>query len=155
MRESHIYLDRTPEFPAIRFSYKCGFMGEVDYTVTDASGTYIATVRHKLSDYERSILNPHAGAGDVVPYADQVASEIGILRRCVCENAGEISAETVAAFNHWRATEHARALEYMAANPERFGDVSDMVAPPPVTAGRWTRGHGWTPVAPVEMARAA
>lgn len=155
MSETHFYLDKTAAFPAIRFAWKCGFMGSSVYSVTDSTGTYEATLRNSLGDYERSILNPHAGAEDVVSFADQVESEIGILRRSVCDNAGEISAETLAAFNHWRAIEHARAIEFMAARPERFGDVSDMVAPSPVSAGRWTRGHGWKAVAPVALERAA
>ncbi len=154
-RESHIYLDRTPEFPSIRFAFKCGFMGNTSYTVTDETGTFEAELRHTLGAYERSILNPHACPEDVVSYPDQVASEIGILRRSVCDNAGQLRPATVAAFNHWRSTEHARAVAFMLDNPERYGDVSDMVPPPPVTAGRWTRGHGWSAVAPVALERAA
>lgn len=154
MFDRHIYLDKTAAFPACRFAFKCGFMGTVSYTVTDETGTFEATLRHALGSYERSILNPHAGAEDVVSYADQVETEIGILRRSAGENAGEVRPSTVAAFNHWRATEHARAVAFMLERPERFGDVSDMVPPLPVTGGRWTRGHGWTPVA-LEPARAA
>ena len=150
MYDRHIYMDKTAAFPACRFAFKCGFMGTVSYTVTDETGTFEAELRHTLGSYERSILNPYAGAGDIVSYPDQVATEIGILRRSPCDNAGEVRPSTVTAFNHWRATEHARAVAFMLERPERFGDVSDMIAPPPVAGGRWSKGTGWTRVAPVE-----
>lgn len=148
-----ISMDRTPAFPSFRFAFKCSYMGSVWFTVTDATGTYEAEYRHTLGSYERSILNPNAAGSDERPYADQVESEIGILRRSVCDNAGEISAETIAAFNHWRMSEHARVMAYFAERD--MLDESDKVPPPIVTAGRWTRGHGWTPVAPVALERAA
>ena len=58
------------------FEWKSGYMGTVDYIVTDETGTFRASLRHALGDYERSVLNPHAGEN----YPAQVESEIGILR---------------------------------------------------------------------------
>lgn len=148
-----ISANNTPSFPAIRFEFKSSYMGCTWFTVTDQTGTYEAKLRRVLGSYERSILNPHAAPEDVVSFADQVASEIGILSRCVCDNAGEISAETIAAFNHWRLTEHNRVNAYFEERD--MLDACDLLPPPVVTAGRWTRGHGWTAVAAVEMERAA
>lgn len=133
------------------FRWQSSYMGTVDYMVTDATGTYRAALRHTLGDYERSILNY-----DAAGIAKHVESAIGLLTRCVCDNAGEIPAATIEAFNAWRMAEHEKLESHLRANPERYGDESNWRdicrRPEPVAAGRWTRESGWTRVNPVSIA---
>lgn len=150
-RETFLKSDRTDAFPSCRFEWKCSYMGTLWFSISDETGSFEAELRLSLGDYERSILNPNPP-----DYARQVETEIGLLRRCVCDNQGEILPSTVAAFNAWRASEFNRQIAFMKANPERFGnDFSDFAEPEPVAAGRWTRGIGWQRVEPVGIALAA
>jgi hypothetical protein len=132
------------------FEWKSGYMGTVDYMVTDSTGTFRASLRTELRDYERSILNPHAP--NIVR---DVESAIGLLVRSVCDNCGEILPETIDAFNAWRASEHASQMAHMRANPDRYGTEFNepwFQPPKPVRAGRWTAESGWTPVRTEESA---
>jgi hypothetical protein len=126
------------------FKWQSGYMGTVDYMVTDSTGTFRAELRTQLGDYERSILNYDADG-----IAKHVESTIGLLTRCVCDNHGEILPETIAAFNAWRADEHARQMAHMRAHPERYGTEFNepwFQPPKPVHAGRWSEQTGWTRV---------
>lgn len=151
MREQHVYVN-SYEMNGMkyRFEWKTGYMGCVDYMVTDQTGTFRATLRHELGDYERSILNPHAP--NIVRDTE---SEIGLLVRCVCDNSGEISPQTIDAFNAWRASEHERQMAHMRANPDRYGTEFNepwFQPPMPVSAGRWTKESGWTRVSAQKQA---
>lgn len=132
------------------FRWKTSYMGCVWYEIVDETGRYEAELRNKLGDYERSILNY-----DPAGIAKHVESAIGLLTRCVCDNAGEISAATIAAFNAWRLAEHEKQMAHMRANPQRYGtDFPEpwFQAPLPVAAGRWTKETGWTRVEPAAIA---
>jgi hypothetical protein len=118
------------------FAFKSSYLGEVDYMVSDSTGTFRATLRHGLGDYERSILN----GPDVV---HECETAIGLLIRCVCDNGGEVLPETVAAFNAWRAAEAQRMADFMKARPERFGADIQTETPMLAAGGYWQRGEGW------------
>ena len=143
MRANHLYINKHEmNGKVFHFEWKSGYMGTVDYIVTDETGTFRASLRHSLGDYERSVLNPHAGEN----YPAQVESEIGILRRCVCDNRGEVLPETLAAFNAWRTSEHERQMAHMRAHPDRYGTEFNepwFQPPKPVHAGRWSKESGW------------
>lgn len=142
--DRHIYINtHERNGRKYRFEWKCSYMGTVDYIVTDETGTFRAELRHSLGDYERSILNY-----SVADIEKHVESEIGLLRRCVCDNRGEILPDTIAAFNEWRASEHERVTAYLHAKyGDEFDDETWMQAPTPVFAGRWEKESGWTRVA--------
>lgn len=133
-----------------RFEWHCSYMGTVDYMVTDETGTFRAELRIALGDYERSVLNYRPEE-----IGREVEATIGMLRRCVCDNRGEILPDTIAAFNAWNAAEHARLMAHMRADPARYGtDFSEpwFQAPTPVYSGFWERGKGWTRIEPQELA---
>lgn len=127
------------------FEWKSSYMGETDYIIHDETGSYRATLRHNLGDYERSILNY-----DAAGIAKHVESKIGLLVRSVCDNEGEIPAATIAAFNAWCDSEYEAAESHFLANPDRYGEESNWrdicKRPIPVSAGRWTLESGWTRV---------
>lgn len=146
MRAYHVRLNKHEyNGQVFYFDWKSGYMNTVEYMITDSTGSYRASLRHALGDYERSILNPHA------PNLERdLESAIGLLTRCVCDNQGEISPDTIAAFNEWRASEHARQMAFMRAHPDRYGTEFNepcFQAPLPVSAGRWTSESGWQRVA--------
>ncbi|TJW14416.1 MAG: hypothetical protein E5W82_10595 [Mesorhizobium sp.] len=132
------------------FRSTCSYMGCVWFEVRDQTGSYKAELRVALGDYERSILNY-----DPDGIRKHVENAIGLLTRCVADNAGEIPAATVAAFNAWRLAEHERHMAHLRANPERYGtEFSEpwFQPPLPVSAGRWTRESGWSRVEPMAIA---
>lgn len=138
------FLDTLPS--RYHFAFKCSYMGCVDYMATDLTGTFRATLRTRLGDYERSILNV---ASDPT-YPEKVESAIGLLVRCVCDDCGGIRPNTIKAFNDWRAAEHESAMAFMRAHPERYGTEFNepwCQPPTPVYAGRWDKETGfWTRV---------
>lgn len=131
---------------SFHFAWKCSYRHSVWFEIHDASGRYEAELIRKPTPYADSQYN-----GNAAEYARDVEASAGILRRSVCDAAGEIAAETIAAFNAWRAAEHAAQIAHMRAHPERYGTdfESDpwFQAPAPVMAGRWTRGAGWSRIA--------
>lgn len=138
------------------FAFRSAYMGETDFHITaPGAPTFRATLRHALPDYERRILNYDADG-----IRKHVEAAIGLLVRCTAFDAGEITAETVAAFNAWQARENADLLAYMIAHPDRYGPEADLraefPAPVPVAAGRWTSAHGWqrvdVPAGPIAQA---
>lgn len=140
------------EFNGSRYWFKwtCGYQGTTDFEIREPNGrTFRAYLRHTLSDYERSVLNPAAGPN----YAAEVESEIGLLRQSVCDNSGEIAPDTIAAFNAWRRREYESMFSHMESEPGRYGKIAELrrefPAPAPVRAGRWTKGTGWEPVGEV------
>lgn len=117
-----------------RFRWTFGYMGTVGFNVTDATGTYEAELRTQLSDYESSICN-----GDLV--RQECRSAIGILRRANCQKVGTLwsyamPTDTVAAFNAWRAAEHAERIAEIKRQPERYGVLADddPILQPPMVA---------------------
>lgn len=131
----------------IKFEWLSSFMGVVEYRIYDSTGTYRAEIRHSYSDYERSIAN----GADVIRDSE---SAIGILRRCHGvgpDYSYEIPAETLAAFNEWRAAEHARHIAALESQPERYGIIApnDPLRNPPMVAkrGRYIAGTGWLALA--------
>lgn len=122
------------------FKWQCSFMGTVDFMVTDETGTYRASMRLSVpSGYELSIAN-----GDDV--RRDMRASLGLL----VHGVEPISAETVAAFNTWRAAEHAAFMAKLDAQPERYGVIlaDDNLRKPPLVAraARYVTGHGWQPV---------
>lgn len=118
------------------FKFRSSYMGCVWFDITDETGTYQAKLRTGLGDYERSILNPHAPG-----IQEECLSAIGLLTKCVADNRGEISQETISEFNAWRLSEHNAA---MAIVQNRFPDEYDFLPPSPVYAGFWESGKHWT-----------
>ncbi|WP_192242758.1 hypothetical protein [Mesorhizobium silamurunense] len=135
-----VYVNVPPVHARYHFRRVCSYMGTIEYEIRDDAGTYRAELRTRLCDYERSILNYRPD--EIAP---EIESTIGMLRRCVCDNRGEVDAATLAAFNAWRAAEHDSWLSRMRAEPERYGtDFSDFPPPVPAFAGFWEKGKGWT-----------
>ncbi|MGY3482244.1 hypothetical protein ACVW1C_000127 [Bradyrhizobium sp. USDA 4011] len=133
-------MNRKPQF-----AWTCSYMGTVYYRVTDETGTYEASIRHSVSDYELSIAN-----GDDVRRA--MRTGIGMLVRY----AEPLPAHIVAAFNVWRAAEHAAAMAKLDAAPERYGVIppDDELRKPPMVARAASYDHatGWTAVCELERA---
>lgn len=125
------------------FRWKCSYMGTVWYQVTDATGTYEAALRHSIGNYELSICN-----GDTVRRDAKAA--IGLLVRD-CNSAVAVPPETVAAFNAWRAAEHAAHMAKLDSQPERYGVIApnDELRQPPMVARAaiYVCGPGWQPLA--------
>lgn len=131
------------------FRWTCGFAGETEFEIHEPSGaTFKAELQHSISDYWRDNWTGIALA--------ERESRLGLLVRSVCDNAGEISAETLDAFNAWRLREYELQMAEMESRPERYGDSAtlraEFPAPAPVSAGRWTKGSGWTRVMPAALA---
>ncbi|AMX93676.1 MULTISPECIES: hypothetical protein [Mesorhizobium] len=128
------------------FSWTSSYQDEIDYDISEPNGDrFRAHLRRSLPDYARRGLNY-----DAAGLEKHVVASIGILRRCVGTNAGEISADTIAAFDAWRAREYDRQMSTMISQPHRYGDEASLCAsfpaPLPVYAGRWTSESGWTRV---------
>ncbi len=130
-----------------RFTWKCSYMGTVDYMVTDDTGTYFAELRHSVDSYELSLAN-----GDGVR-ADWKSS-IGILRRrnCIRRADGsysfEVPPETVDAFNAWCLQRYRESMAHLESQPERYGFIppDDPIRKPPILArgGDYRFGeHAW------------
>lgn len=123
-----------------RFSWKCSFMGEVEYEVIDATGRYLIATQHAPSDYHLSICNGETARRDTL-------AKVGLLVRSHnCDRS--IPAETVAAFNAWRAAEHVAHMAQLASQPERYGfisaDDSLRQAPAVLRGAHYVIGPGWT-----------
>lgn len=133
------------------FAWRSSYFGCVEYEIIVEGESYRAKLRNRLSDYERGILNYSADK-----IRTHVESAIGLLVRSDGRDAGEIDADTIAAFNAWRAREHAAMLEYMIAHPERYGDAESLraeyPAPPAVAAGRFDNLTGWSRIEPIPAA---
>ncbi|MHC2251015.1 hypothetical protein ACVILK_000707 [Bradyrhizobium embrapense] len=133
-------MNRKPQF-----AWQCSYMGTVYYRVTDETGSYEVSIRHSVSDYELSIAN-----GDDVRHA--MRTGIGMLVR----HAEALPADIVAAFNDWRAAEHAAAMAKLDAAPQRYGVIApdDELRKPPMIAraASYDPARGWTPVCELERA---
>lgn len=121
------------------FRWTCSYQGLTWFQVTDETGTYEAELRRTCHDYELERAN-----GDAV--REEMKAAVGILRRSHCkpgDHSFAIPPATVAAFNEWRAAEHAAWLASMRAQPDRYGEISDSEFPAPMIAnpGRFEGGH--------------
>lgn len=114
----------------VQFTWKCSYLNCLWYEVIDETGRYEIEERRRVSDYERSISNYDADGWNRC-----VVAAIGSILR-TCNNDKPIPPATVAAFNRWRAEEHAASLAKMRARPERYGAILDKDFPtPPVVKG--------------------
>lgn len=117
------------------FAFTSGFAGETDYEILEPAGArYRAHLQHTICDYWRDQWE-RTGA-----LADR-ESRLGLLVRSVGDNAGEISADTIEAFNAWQRREFEAFEAWFAARYP--GDTHTESAPAPIAAGRWTRADGW------------
>lgn len=137
-----------------KFRWKCSYMGTVEYEISDRTGVYRAEIRHSVGDYELSIANGETVRRDM-------KAAIGILHRChftdsefraSCDSGTGgpfyvVPAETVAAFNAWRAAEHAEHIAKLEAEPHSYGVIAadDPIRKPPMVAvgGHYMIGTGW------------
>jgi hypothetical protein len=124
-----------------RFRWRCSCRGLVWYSVTDHTGTYEVELRRGVLDYERRDYN-----GTAEEFARDVVASVGLLRRAYRSDL-PIPAETVAAFNAWRAAEHAAQITQLDRSPERYGVIAptDPIRTPPMVAvgARYEVGTGW------------
>ncbi len=118
-----------------RFKWKCSYQGSVWYDVWDETGMYEIELRRRADDYERKCYN-----GDDADWQRNVVDMIGVLRRAYSIDQ-EIPASTLFAFNAWIITEHEKHVAELKAQPERYGDVSDIQRPVlPHAAARYENG---------------
>lgn len=144
------------------FVWTCSYQGCTWFRVHDSTGTYEAELRRSCPDYELAVAN-----GDSV--RREMVSAVGILRRSHSVASGgapgrgyrcfEVPAETVAAFNAWRAAEHAAQLARLRAAPGRYGVIADSdplaIAPAPAVQGRFNLESGLWERAPYAVPVAA
>jgi len=123
-----------------RFAFAWGYMGHTGTRVSGTGEPFEVAVRHTVSDYERR----HMSGGEDAFV--QAVAEIGMLRR-EHNIDREMPAELVAAFNAFRAAEHARSIVQIEADPRKYGvlDADDPIRVPPITAwgARYVRDVGW------------
>lgn len=122
------------------FKWTCGFAGGTEFEIREPNGaTFRADLQHTISDYWREQWRDRA--------LPEIESRLGLLVRGVCDNGGEIFAETIDAFNAWRLREYERQMSTMCAQPHRYGAAdqlrAEFPAPTPVAAGHWTKESGW------------
>ena len=93
------------------FKLICYFAGESTFQVADASGSYRAAIQEcDPGAYWRSCYN-----GTPAEFDRDVLGRIGILYRDIdCRR--QMAPETLAAFNAWRASEHAAAVRQTIRN---------------------------------------
>lgn len=123
---------------AITFQFISSYQGEVDYDVFGDGARYRVGLRRSYEDANRERFNPEGWR--------EVETSVGILRRSVCDNAGEVSGEVLDAFNMWRLSEFNRMLAERRARvtPDEFDRFYAPLKPPTLAvAGRWARGEGW------------
>ncbi len=125
-----------------KFNWTSSYMNVVEYHVFGDGNAYTARVRDAVSDYEKSIYN-HAS-----PLADWERDEVAaidLLHRC--DSRFPVSQEVVAAFNDWRATEHARLVAKIVGDPATYGEVKCddplLIPPRPVRGAFYRVGEGW------------
>lgn len=124
------------------FAWTCSYMGCVTYRVHDETGIYEIEVRRDVSDYERGIYN-----GTPEEIERDLVGAIGLMRRS-SNSSLPIPPATVAAFNAWRAAEHARLIADIERRWAKYGDVLPAddpvrVPPPPVRGAHYEIGRGW------------
>jgi hypothetical protein len=124
--------------------WTCSYMGCVWYEITDATGRYEVEVRHRLGDYERSILNGPQCVKDC-------ETAIGGIHRS-SHSWEPVPAETVAAFNAWRMAEYEA---FVAKGRLRGWDISEEKPPEPVRGIHYVIGAGWIDSYPAAISEAA
>lgn len=124
----------------IRFEFLSSYRGDSDFMVHE-SGKPSYRVGLRRSAPEEEERRTYSEIGFI-----EAQSGVGILRRSVADNAGEVPQYVVDAFNAMRAAEHATALaKYGVDVLSRYGHDK---APEPAKAGRWASGEGWHAIAP-------
>lgn len=116
-------------------------MGFAEYEVAGDGAAYRVEVRRSVSEYERSIFS-----GTEAEWQRDVIPSIGLLRR-MYEPRKPIPGAVIAAFNTWRAAEHARTVSEIR---DRYGPSLNLVfpdPPPPVRGGAYVVGSGWVETA--------
>lgn len=130
-------MDRTS------FRWTSGYRGETEYEIYDRTGCYRARLLHTLTAYDDKHCPYNGTRAD---YERDVVGAHNLLHRAYSSDK-EIPADTLAAFNQWRAQEHFRHLEDIRSQPTRYGEVKDgdpiLTPPPAVNAGRYEIGKGW------------
>ena len=126
-----------------RFKWTCSYQGTTWFYVTDETGaTYELALRRDAPDYEL------AGANGDDCRRDILAS-VGLLRRSYTSTGrhGEVTRETLDAFNAWRLAEHLAHVAQLDSQPERYGVIpaDDPLRAPPLVAWRgfYVIGEGW------------
>lgn len=133
----------------VTFRWKCSYQGTVWFDVYGDGPRYEIETRRSASDYERQHFS-----GTEAEWQRDVIAGINLLRRS-CESWLAIPAHVVAAFNVWRAAEHAANVRQITSQPERYGEIDPadpLFTPPPVVRGaRYQVGTGWIENPPADQ----
>ena len=121
----------------VTFERICAYLGETDYRAIGRADLGRLTVRHRLGEYERSILNGGA------EYAVRMVEPLIGCIRAFCGK--RIPDDIVNAFNAWRAAEHAASVARIKAAPERYGEWSELESDPFFAPPRPVRGAYLSP----------
>lgn len=127
----------TIEARAPSFRWTCGFMGRTTWIVSDHSGTFEVEHRHTTCGYERSIHN-----GDDGDFQRTVVAMLGTILR---HDGRPLDQRTVDAFNAHKASEHARQIAQLRADPERYGPILDSDHPAPALVRGFYYLDGYQP----------
>ena len=130
------------------FHWKSAYKGEVDYIITDETGTYRASLR-----YSAGCFHPHEYNCDTIEeWIRDIADSVGVLHKFCSTTDGPVPPATLAAFNKWRQDEHDAQIAHLLAHPEKYGNIYEDTSPwwvralaPPVPAvtGVYVVGKGW------------
>ena len=131
------------------FNFKCSYLGNLSYAVSDDTGVYEAEVRRDLISYDDYHYNGTRGE-----YARDIEESLNLLHRH-CESWLPMPAATIAAFNAWLVAEDERMKSHILGNPTRYGITSPndpfFQAPKPAAGAHYEVGKGWiidTPLPP-------
>ena len=123
------------------FAWTCGYRGTTWYNVYGDGATYEVKVRRTILNDEASLYN-----GTPEEFARDVVGAVGLVHRTY-RNSQPIPDAVVAAFNAWRAQEHAKILAMISEAPDRYGHLAtdDPIRQPPavVRGARYVVGTGW------------
>lgn len=124
-----------------RFSRIGSYLGCIEFEVWGDESPYRITVRQSAGDYERSIFN-----GDEQEWRRDVLDAVGLAYRAGDPEA-HIAPEVIAAFNTWRAREHAGFIQQLRSAPERYGLIEDgdpiLAVPPTIKGAYYVVNTGW------------
>lgn len=127
-----------------RFAFRCSYRLYTSWQVYGDGQSYeVETTREGpawLVDSCREVWN-----GSAADFDREVIGATNTLHKYASWEP--ISDDVVAAFNAWRAAEHARQIAELDANPARYGVIAAddpiRLAPPVLTGARYVGGIGW------------